>query len=442
MFPNIAMRAARHINQIDVCCSPEFPFVDCSFIDVSKLNIVILAAGLGKRMNSALPKVLHPLAGKTLLAHVLDAARALSPRGICVVYGHGGEAVPQAIDDKSLTWAQQVPQLGTGHAVKQVLPHLDEQGMTLILYGDVPLTGVETLKRLISTAGKKTIGLLTVELADPSGYGRIVRDGETGEVVAIVEEKDATAVQRQIHEINTGIMVIPNRYLHGWLHKLENNNAQKEYYLTDIIAMAVKDGVRIQVAQPAHAWETVGVNSKTQLAALERIYQNQFAAKLLEQGVTLADPARIDIRGQLVCGRDVEIDINCIFEGDVHLDAHDVHVGNFVEVKNSAIAAGSKANHLSYIGDAVIGKNVNIGAGTITCNYDGANKYQTIIEDDVFVGSDTQLIAPVTVAQGSTIGAGSTITKNTPPHKLTLSRARQLSIEGWQRPVKKPKGEK
>lgn len=487
------MRAARRINQTDVCCSPEFPFVDRSFIDVSKLNIVILAAGLGKRMNSALPKVLHPLAGKALLAHVLDAARALSPQGICIVYGHGGEAVPQTVDDKSLTWAQQVPQLGTGHAVKQALPHLDEQGVTLILYGDVPLTGVETLERLISTAGEKTIGLLTVELADPSGYGRIVRDGETGEVVAIVEEKDATPAQRQIREINTGIMVIPNRYLHGWLHKLENNNAQKEYYLTDIIAMAVKDGVSIKVAQPAHAWETVGVNSKTQLAALERVYQNQFATKLLEQGVTLADPARIDIRGQLVCGRDVEIDINCIFEGDVQLDdgvkvgahcilknvkvaagsaiapfslieaaeigkncrvgpyarirpgtklAHDVHVGNFVEVKNSAIAAGSKANHLSYIGDAVIGKNVNIGAGTITCNYDGANKYQTIIEDDVFVGSDTQLIAPVTVAQGSTIGAGSTITKNTPPHKLTLSRAKQLSIEGWQRPVKKLKDEK
>jgi bifunctional UDP-N-acetylglucosamine pyrophosphorylase/glucosamine-1-phosphate N-acetyltransferase len=388
---------------------------------------------------------------------------------------------------------QQVPQLGTGHAVKQALPHLDGKGVTLVLYGDVPLTSIETLKRLISTAGEKTIGLLTVELADPSGYGRIVRDGETGEVVAIVEEKDATAAQRQVREINTGIMVIPNRYLHGWLHKLENKNAQKEYYLTDIIAMAVKDGVRIKVAQPAHAWETVGVNSKAQLAALERVYQNQFATKLLEQGVTLADPARIDIRGQLVCGRDVEIDINCIFEGDVQLDDgvkvgahcilrnvkvaagsaiapfslievaeigkncrvgpyarirpgtrldHDVHVGNFVEVKNSSIAAGTKANHLSYIGDAVIGKNVNIGAGTITCNYDGANKYQTIIEDDVFVGSDTQLIAPVTVAQGSTIGAGSTITKNTLPHKLTLSRARQLSIEGWQRPVKKPKSDK
>ncbi|MEO6823769.1 MAG: bifunctional UDP-N-acetylglucosamine diphosphorylase/glucosamine-1-phosphate N-acetyltransferase GlmU [Nitrosospira sp.] len=458
---------------------------------MSKLNIVILAAGLGKRMHSALPKVLHPLAGKPLLGHVLDTAHSLSPQRICVVYGHGGEAVPQAIGDESLTWVQQTPQLGTGHALMQALPHLDSTGITLVLYGDVPLTSIETLRRLIATAESKDFALLTVELTDPAGYGRIVRNDETGGIVAIVEEKDASKSQRQICEINTGIMAIPNQYLHGWLHKLENKNAQKEYYLTDIVAMAVKDGVKVQAAQPEYDWETTGVNSKTQLAVLERIYQNEYAKRLLDQGVTLADMSRIDIRGQLICGRDVEIDINCIFEGHVQLDdgvkvgahsilknvkvaagsaiasfsliesaeigkncrigpyarirpgtrlASEVHIGNFVEVKNSTIAAGSKANHLSYIGDAVVGKNVNIGAGTITCNYDGANKYQTIIEDDVFVGSDTQLVAPVTVAQGSTIGAGSTITKDTPPETLTLSRAKQMSIDGWKRPVKKPKG--
>lgn len=457
---------------------------------MSKLNIVILAAGLGKRMHSALPKVLHRLAGKPLLAHVLDTARALSPRRICVVYGHGGEAVPQAINDENLTWVQQAPQLGTGHALMQALPHLDGEGVTLVLYGDVPLTRIETLERLISTAGKGTLSLLTVEMEDPSGYGRIVRD-EAGQVVAIIEEKDASEAQRQIRETNTGIMVIPNEYLHNWLHNLENNNAQKEYYLTDVVAMAVRDGVKVEAIQPDHVWETIGINSKMQLANLERIFQNESAQRLLEQGVTLADPSRIDVRGQLTCGRDVMVDIDCIFEGRVELGdgvkvgAHcilknvrvaagtaiapfslvedteigkncrigpyarirpgtrledEVHIGNFVEVKNSAIATGSKANHLSYIGDAVVGKGVNIGAGTITCNYDGANKYQTIIEDDVFVGSDTQLVAPVTVGQGSTIGAGSTITKDTPAQKLTLARAKQMSIEGWQRPVKKPKG--
>ena len=460
---------------------------------MSKLNIVILAAGLGKRMHSALPKVLHLMAGKPLLGHVLDTGRALSPQRICVVYGHGGDAVPQAIGDETITWVRQMPQLGTGHALMQALPYLDKDGMTLVLYGDVPLTSIETLKRLIAIAGEKTFSLLTVELADPAGYGRIVRDNETGYIAAIVEEKDASKSQREIHEINTGIMVIPNHYLHGWLHKLENNNAQKEYYLTDIVAMSVKDGVKVEAAQPAYAWETIGINSKAQLSALERIYQNECAKKLLDQGVTLTDMSRIDIRGQLDCGRDVEIDINCIFEGHVRLEdgvkvgahsilknvrvaagstiapfslieaaeigrncrigpyarirpgtklADEVHIGNFVEVKNSTIADGSKANHLSYIGDSVVGKNVNIGAGTITCNYDGANKYQTIIEDDVFVGSDTQLVAPVKVARGSTIGAGSTITKDTPPETLTLSRAKQMSIDGWKRPVKKAKDKK
>jgi bifunctional UDP-N-acetylglucosamine pyrophosphorylase / glucosamine-1-phosphate N-acetyltransferase len=456
---------------------------------VSKLNIVILAAGLGKRMHSALPKVLHPLAGKPLLAHVLDVARALSPEQICVVYGHGGEAVPKAVGNEGLICVRQEPQLGTGHALMQALPHLGQEGATLVLYGDVPLTSIETLKKLTSTAADETFALLTVELANPSGYGRIVRN-DTGAVMAIVEEKDASEAQRKIREINTGIMVIPNRWLPGWLHKLENNNIQKEYYLTDVVAMAVRDGITVETAHPEHDWETTGVNSKVQLADLERIYQREYARKLLERGVALADPSRIDIRGQLSCGRDVTIDVGCIFEGRVDLGDgvrvgaytilkntgvdsgsaiapfslieaaeigkdcrigpyarirpgtrldDEVHIGNFVEVKNSAIAAGSKANHLSYIGDAVIGRRVNIGAGTITCNYDGANKHQTIIEDNVFVGSDTQLVAPVKVTQGSTIGAGSTITRDTLPETLTLSRSKQMSIEGWKRPVKKPK---
>ncbi len=445
-------------------------------------------------MHSTLPKVLHPLAGRPLLSHVLDTARALAPEKICVVYGHGGEIVPQTIDDRKLIWVKQELQLGTGHALMQTLPHLDKSGMTLVLFGDVPLTRVETLRELITAAAAaKYLALLTLELDEPHGYGRIVRSSREGKITAIVEEKDASETQRQIREINTGIMAVPNQYLHDWLHKLENNNAQKEYYLTDIVAMAVKDGVKVEATQPGRAWETLGINSKVQLAALERIYQNESAHRLLEQGVTLADPSRIDIRGQLACGSDVTIDVNCIFEGLVQLDdnvrvgahsilknvkiaagtvvapfsliedaeigkncrigpyarirpgtrlASEVHIGNFVEVKNSSIAAGSKANHLSYLGDAVVGKNVNIGAGTITCNYDGANKYQTIIEDDVFIGSDTQLIAPVKVAKGATIGAGSTITRDTPPEKLTLSRAKQISIAGWKRPIKKVKHEK
>ena len=440
-------------------------------------------------MHSALPKVLHPLAGKSLLGHVLDTARALSPQQICVVYGHGGDSVPKAVADETLVCVQQEPQLGTGHALMQALPHLGQEGATLVLYGDVPLTSVGTLKKLISTAVHQTFALLTVELPHPTGYGRIVRN-DTGAIIHIVEEKDATEPQRKIREVNTGIMVIPNRYLHSWLHKLENNNAQKEYYLTDVVAIAVRDGITVEAVQPEHDWEITGVNSKAQLADLERIYQGEYARKLLEQGVTLPDPTRIDIRGQLSCGRDVTIDIGCIFEGDVQLGDRvrvgaytilkntrvaagseiapfslidtaeigkdcrigpyarirpgtrlddEVHIGNFVEVKNSAIAVGSKANHLSYIGDAVIGKSVNIGAGTITCNYDGANKHQTIIEDNVFVGSDTQLVAPVKVTQGSTIGAGSTITRDTPPETLTLLRAKQTSIQGWKRPEKKPK---
>ncbi|MBA0014630.1 MAG: bifunctional UDP-N-acetylglucosamine diphosphorylase/glucosamine-1-phosphate N-acetyltransferase GlmU [Nitrosospira sp.] len=452
------------------------------------MNVVILAAGLGKRMHSTLPKVLHPLAGKPLISHVLATARTLLPGKICVVYGYGGELVPQVINDDELIWVKQDPQMGTGHALLQTLPHLDSNGVTLVLYGDVPLTSVETLKKLIATSAESILALLTLELDDPSGYGRIVRSSEGHGVIAIVEEKDASESEHQICEINTGIMVVPNQFLHNWLPKLENKNSQKEYYLTDIVKMAVTDGVKVDATHPEHAWETLGINSKVQLAALERIYQDETAGRLLDQGVTLSDPSRIDIRGQLFCGSDVSIDINCIFEGAVQLgdgvrvgancilkntkiqagtqiapfslieDAEigkdcrigpyarirpgthlsdEVHIGNFVEIKNSSISTGSKANHLSYIGDSIVGKNVNIGAGTITCNYDGANKHQTIIEDNVFIGSDTQLIAPVTVAKGATIGAGSTITKTAPPESLTLSRAKQMSISNWKRPVKK-----
>ena len=455
---------------------------------MSRLNVVILAAGLGKRMHSTLPKVLHPLAGKPLISHVLTTARTLLPGKICVVYGHGGELVPQVINDDELIWVKQDPQMGTGHALLQTLPHLDSNGVTLVLYGDVPLTSVETLKKLIATSAESVLALLTLELDDPSGYGRIVRNSEGNGVIAIVEERDASKSELQIYEINTGIMVVPNQFLHNWLPKLENKNSQKEYYLTDIVKMAVTDGVKVKATNPEYAWETLGINSKVQLAALERIYQDETAGRLLDQGVTLSDPSRIDIRGQLVCGSDVSIDINCIFEGSVQLgdgvrvgancilkntkvqagtqiapfslveDAEigkdcrigpyarirpgthlsdEVHIGNFVEIKNSSISTGTKANHLSYIGDSIVGKNVNIGAGTITCNYDGANKHQTIIEDDVFIGSDTQLIAPVTVAKGATIGAGSTITKTAPPESLTLSRAKQMSIPNWKRPVKK-----
>ena len=455
---------------------------------MENLNIIILAAGLGKRMHSALPKVLHLLAGKSLLSHVLDTADALSPQKVCVVYGHGNETVPNAIGNDQLIWVKQEPQLGTGHALMQALPHLDKKGMTLVLYGDVPLIRFKTLQDLISAGSADKLALLTLALDEPTGYGRIVRDTKTKNVLAIVEEKDTNIDQQKIHEINTGIMVVPNANLHEWLPKLENKNVQKEYYLTDIVAMAVKTGKRIETAHPSNAWEVMGVNSKVQLAALERTYQENFANKLLEQGVTLSDPSRIDVRGQLSCEKDVEIDINCIFEGEVKIGegvrigahsilknvnvetgttifpfslienadigrncrigpfcrirpgtslANEVHIGNFVEVKNSSIDTGSKANHLSYIGDTAIGKKVNVGAGTITCNYDGANKFQTIIEDNVFIGSDTQLIAPVKIAKGSTIGAGSTITRNTPPEELTLSRTKQISITGWKRPTKK-----
>lgn len=451
------------------------------------LNIVILAAGKGTRMHSDTPKVLHALAGAPLLQHVMDTAVALEPSRTCVVYGHGGEAVPQAMVAYAASFVIQEPQLGTGHAVQQALPHLQDDSHTLVLYGDVPLIQANTLKQLLQSPDK--LNLLTLRMANPTGYGRIVRD-DAGKVMSIVEEKDATPAQKSICEVNTGILSAPTHLLRNWLAKLGNNNAQGEYYLTDIVAMAVAEGVEVSTTQPSHDWEVAGINSKVQLAELERIWQGEQALRLLVQGVTLTDPARIDIRGKLICGRDVEIDVGCIFEGEVHLGGKvkvgaytvirnskidagthiapyshidsasvgdncrigpyarlrpgtqlhkDVHVGNFVEIKNSEIKAGSKANHLSYIGDSSVGSRVNIGAGTITCNYDGVNKHRTIIEDDVFIGSDTQLIAPVTVKRGSTIGAGSTITREAPENTLTLSRAKQLTVPGWQRPAKKPK---
>ncbi len=456
---------------------------------MSPLNIVILAAGRGTRMYSDLPKVLHPLGGRPLLAHVIDTARALEPAKLCVVYGYGGERVPQTIADDGIVWVLQAEQLGTGHALAQALPHLNGAGATLVLYGDVPLTRPDTLRRLIERA-EAGMGVLTAEFADPTGYGRIVR-GPDGSVERIVEEKDASELERAIREINTGILVAPTARLARWLGRLSNANAQGEYYLTDTIAMAVAEGVAVKTAHPRHLWEVFGVNSKLQLAELERIYQRGYAERLAASGVTLLDPARIDVRGELTCGRDVVIDVNCVFEGRVdladgvwvgpncvlrnvrvgpgaqiqafsHIEeseigsdcrvgpfsrirpgtslAKDVHVGNFVEVKNSQVGEGSKVNHLSYVGDASVGRRVNIGAGTITCNYDGANKHRTVIEDEAFIGSDTQLVAPVTVGRGATIGAGSTITRDAPAGELTLSRVKQFTVAGWQRPVKKPKG--
>jgi len=455
------------------------------------MNVVILAAGMGKRMQSALPKVLHPLAGKPLLQHVIETARTLAPNKLCVIYGHGGAAVPAMVkalaEDQcvQLDTALQEPQLGTGHAVMQALPQLDENVPTLVLYGDVPLTTGASLRKLVDAAGNDKLAILTVVQANPFGLGRIVREG--GQIVRIVEEKDATDAERQIKEINSGIMVIPTRKLKTWLGALSNNNAQGEYYLTDIVAQAVADGVPVVSAQPSAEWEVAGVNSKVQLAELERRHQLNIANALLEKGVTLMDPARIDVRGELICGRDVTIDVGCVFEGRVELGdgvtvgannvlvdakvaagaqikpfchienavvgeksiigpfarlrpgtvlAEDVHVGNFVEIKNSQVAAHSKANHLSYVGDATVGSRVNIGAGTITCNYDGANKFRTVIEDDAFIGSDTQLVAPVTVGKGATLGAGTTLTKDAPAGKLTITRPKQMTIEGWKRPVK------
>jgi bifunctional UDP-N-acetylglucosamine pyrophosphorylase/glucosamine-1-phosphate N-acetyltransferase len=454
------------------------------------LDIVILAAGQGKRMNSALPKVLHPLAGKSLVRHVVDAARSLNPGRIVVIYGHGGEAVREALVAPDINFAKQEPQLGTGHAVMQALPLLTNPGaddLTLVLYGDVPLTRAESLKALVDAAAGGKLAILTVDLADATGYGRMVR-GAGGAIERIVEHKDATDAERAIREVNTGIMAVATQRLAGWLKRLSNSNAQGEYYLTDIVAMAVAEGVAVTSAQPSAEWETLGVNSKVQLAELERTHQRNIAKALLEQGVTLMDPARIDVRGLLSAGRDVTIDVGCVFEGDVvlgndiyigpncflrnvrvragtrieafsHLDeaevgAHcrigpyarlrpgaqldeHVHIGNFVEVKKSTIGAGSKANHLAYVGDSEVGQKVNIGAGTITCNYDGVNKSKTIIGDGAFIGSDATLVAPVTIGAGAYIGAGSTITKEAPAGKLTITRAKQTTVENWKPKAKK-----
>lgn len=456
-------------------------------------------------MKSALPKVLQTLAGKPLLQHVLSTAISIqgkaSKQGPIVVLGHGAVDVKEFLENvkkidptfSKVSTALQAEQKGTGHALLQALPKLDLQEPTLVLYGDVPLTSKKTLSKLTKLAdgarGKDcALALLTQNLSNPSGYGRIVRDAD-GSVQEIVEEKDASPVQKVIKEINTGIMVLPTGSLKKWLKALRSSNAQGEYYLTDVIAMAVQDGVPIRTTQADDEFETIGVNSREQLAALERLHQLNIANQLMNAGVSLADPARIDVRGSLECGTDVLIDVGCVFEGSVnvasgtkigpycvirnsvigkgvvihaysHIDgakvgqqsiigpyarlrpgadlANDVHIGNFVEVKNSKIAANSKANHLAYVGDSIVGSRVNIGAGTITCNYDGVNKHQTIIEDDVFIGSDTQLVAPVRVGRGATLGAGTTLTKDAPPNQLTVSRTKQISLQ-WQRPVKKEK---
>lgn len=455
------------------------------------LNIVILAAGLGKRMQSDTPKVLHRIAGKPMLGHVLDNARQLRPDRIVVVTGHGAERVQAAFSGQGdLVFALQQPQHGTGHAVQQALPHLLEgdggSDATLVLYGDVPLVQSETLARLLEARGNG-LALLTETVDDPTGYGRIVRNA-AGDVQRIVEHKDANEAERAISEVNTGILAAPTARLRDWLGRITNNNAQGEYYLTDVVALAVSDAVAVRAAQPAASWETLGVNSRVQQAQLERAWQQEQARRQLEAGVTLADPARFDLRGELVCGRDVFIDVGCVFEGRVELadgvrigphcvlrDAHigagtevdaythidgaqvaadarlgpyarlrpgadigpEAHVGNFVEIKKSTLGQGSKANHLSYIGDATIGARVNVGAGTITCNYDGVNKHRTVIEDDAFIGSDTQLVAPVKVGRGATLAAGTTLTRDAPAERLTVSRTAQVTVESWRRPQKK-----
>ena len=449
------------------------------------LDIVILAAGQGTRMRSALPKVLHPVAGKPMLAHVIDTARQLKPHGIHVVIGHGAERVREQLAADDLNFVLQSEQLGTGHAVAQALPALTAERV-LILYGDVPLIETATLERLMQRVSQQQLGLLTVNLNDPTGYGRIVRDG-SGVVKAIVEHKDASAEQRLISEGNTGILAVPGKRLSDWLGRLSNSNAQGEYYLTDVIAMAVADGLVVATEQAADEMEVLGANDRIQLAQLERHYQYRAARRLMVQGVTLIDPARFDLRGEVAVGRDVTIDINVILEGQVviedgvqigpncviknstlragavvkansHLDGAEMgegadcgpfarlrpgsvlgakaHVGNFVELKNAILGEGAKAGHLSYLGDAEIGARSNIGAGTITCNYDGANKFKTVLGEDVFIGSNSALVAPVTLGDRATTGAGSVITADVPDNALAVGRAKQRTIEGWKRPVK------
>jgi len=455
----------------------------------SPLSIVILAAGEGKRMQSALPKVLQPLAGRPLLRHVIDTARTLAPNAIHVVYGHGGECVRSALAGAPVSWTLQEKQLGTGHALLQAMPQIPPEHRVLVLYGDVPLINRETLLQLVDLAGSDTVCLLTARFAEPEGYGRIVRNAR-GLVQKIVEQKDATAKQRAIRECNTGVLVSPARRLRSWLTRLTSANSQGEYYLTDVIALAVKEKVPVQALLASQASEVLGVNDKAQLAQLESLCRLRSARELLSAGVTLADPARVDVRGTLTHGRDVFIDVNVIFEGrvalgdrvhigagcvvrdseigaDTHVHPHcliegavigpacligpfarlrptatlapQVHIGNFVEVKNSQLGAGSKANHLAYVGDAEVGSRVNIGAGTIVANYDGALKHHTTIGDDVHTGSNSVLVAPIIVGAGATIAAGSTVTREVPPGKLTIARAPQTTVEGWRRPTKPAK---
>ncbi len=468
------------------------------------LSVIILAAGQGTRMRSALPKVLHPLAGRPLLEHVIHTAHGLNAQTVHVVYGYGGDAVPRALAHLDARWVEQAEQLGTGHAVAvalgvlppatlshpwlaQATSPISDDDTVLVLYGDVPLISTATLQRLIAAVSDGSLGLLTVHQHDPSGYGRIVRD-EGRKVTRIVEEKDATADERAINEINTGMIAAPAARMRAWLARLENNNAQKEYYLTDVIALAVRDSIVINTVEPDKVAETMGINNKAQLAELERYYQRHEAERLMLEGVTLLDPLRLDVRGEVSVGQDVTLDVNVVLEGkvtlgdrvrigpqvvirnarigdDVEILSHcviedavieagcrigpfarirpetilaaGVHIGNFVEIKKSRVGAGTKINHLSYVGDAIVGREVNIGAGTITCNYDGASKHQTVIEDGAFIGSDTQLVAPVTVGAHATVGAGSTITQDVPPEALAVSRVKQSTVPGWERPAKK-----
>jgi bifunctional UDP-N-acetylglucosamine pyrophosphorylase/glucosamine-1-phosphate N-acetyltransferase len=451
------------------------------------LSIVILAAGQGKRMKSNLPKVLQPLAGVPLLGHVLNTAHALNASDIHVVYGHGGDQVQAAFTDQPIHWALQAEQLGTGHALAQAMPSIADNQTVLVLYGDVPLTRPQTLQPLLDAVARGALGLLSVKLADATGYGRILRNN-AGQVVRIVEHKDATTKERLIDEANTGLLAAKASQLKQWLSQLKNDNAQGEYYLTDIVTMAVRDGVKVEAMLAPSEAEVLGVNDKVQLAEVEAHLRNWRSTELMLQGATLADPARVDIRGQVIVGKDVFIDVNVVLAGEVHIEegahigpncyikdsrigagtelfpncvldravvgphcnigpfarlrpdaelADHVHIGNFVEVKKSQIGSGSKANHLTYIGDATVGERVNIGAGTVTVNYDGVNKWRTEIGDNAFVGSGSMLIAPVRIGAGANTGAGSTITRDAPEGKLTLARARQVTLEGWQRPTKK-----
>ena len=454
------------------------------------IKTIILAAGQGTRMRSARSKVLHEIASKALLQHVYETSQSIDDNRVFIIYGHGGETVKQALSNLDATWIEQRLQLGTGHAVQQAIHHVEDSDTVLILYGDVPLLKAQTIQTLLKKVSATSLALLTVTLDDPTGYGRIVRDKDHA-VIKIVEQKDANEVELQINEGNTGILACKGKQLKNWLSRLSNNNAQNEYYLTDIFEMAVEDGLTVETTQATSVDEVLGVNNRSQLAHLERVYQLEQANQLMEKGVTLRDPNRIDVRGRFASlGQDIDVDVNVIFEGTNHIGsnvkigpncliknatiaddveilansiiedasvgtgsrigpfarlrpqaelADHVHIGNFVEIKKSTVASGSKINHLSYIGDSEIGSKVNIGAGTITCNYDGVNKFKTIIEDGAFIGSDTQLVAPVTVGKNATIGAGSTITKDTPAEQLTLSRTKQTSVSTWQRPVKQEK---